>query len=683
MPFPITSTTDFNLLKCNTYVSILHKIVFDDLTELLRELLQHSIADSQVEDYYKAVRGQFPSRFIQREEELIINAAGTGYKCFDITIITKLLRHLPEKIHFETHLSSLARVRNEICHLPNTDITQSQFETYFDECCDIASALEDYLKKPMLLVQKFQIIYEVNTRSKNGRTDLQIEALKHSLTELNTAFQVEEICYSDLEERLYILEEQISQIDRQTDERHRQMVYLKKFVKQVKNKFDPPEEGCWYRNSQDGLLIEPDYLKHRETEPPHKARQDSFLDTTEVVTKTVEKESCERHENIQHVIPFSRPTPYLESLNACGDHGYRTSTNRNPTVIGTCGDHSAAFPTIKPVFCDKRSSDKIDGSVVHLKGGTNHRCGLGQSSSSHLEIVENKSVLQSSSTSVDTIIQLSDEEFGACRSQSQDDKLPKTHKEPYHAIQTSNGKQIQVGGSLASTDLLSGYLLPSQGNVSSSNGIDIPQNYKKQSSKPHLLTKRLSLLPSKAKQLCDFVFSSKRNRKRMKRRKRKDSLDDLGVEWRLGYKKLNKEFTNDINQDLESYCGTAVVLHSNDDNENAAHFQRELNIGVPNLKIEFQAEVCLPGQYRSNVIPYLEKQYIFVLISKNYKKSADFQFIVKNCLFLCLEKNKKYGQLIPVLMTKQDKLPDEFLAKKPVAFFDEHSMKKLFRSISC
>ncbi|XP_052105814.1 uncharacterized protein LOC127738565 [Mytilus californianus] len=681
MQFPITSTTDFNLLKCNTYVSILHKIVFDDLTELLRELLQHSIADSQVEDYYKAVRGQFPSRFIQREEELIINAVGTGYKCFDITIITKLLRHLPEKIHFETHLSSLARVRNEICHLPNTDITQPQFETYFDECCDIASALEDYLKKPKLLVQKFQIIYEVNIRSKEGRTDLQIEALNHSLIELNTEFQVEEICYSDLEERLYILEEQISQIDRQTDERHRQVVYLKTVVQQVHEKFDPPEEGYWNQNAQEGLYIEPDSLKHRETEPPDKARQGSFLDITAEVT-TVEKESCERHENIQHCIPFTRPTPYLESLNACGDHGYRTSTNRNPTAIGTCRDHSAAFPTIKPVFCDKRSSNEIDGSVVHLKDGTTHRFGLGQSSSSHVEIVENKRVLQSSSTSVDTIIQLSDEEFGACRSQSQDDKLPKTHKEEYYAIQTSNGKQIQVGDSLAKTDLLSGYPLPSQGNVSSSNGIDIHQNYKKQSSRPHLLTKLLSLLPSKPKQLCDFVFSSKRNRKRMKRRKRKDSLDDLGVEWRLGDKKLNKEFKNDMNQDLKSYCGTAVVLHSNDDNENAAHFQRELNIGVPNMKIEFQAEVCLPGQFRSNVIPYLERQYIFVLISKNYKKSADFQFIVEKCL-LCLEKDKKYGQLIPVLMTKQDKLPDEFLAKKPVAFFDEHSMKKLFRSISC
>ncbi|VDI43704.1 Hypothetical predicted protein, partial [Mytilus galloprovincialis] len=232
MSFPLTSTSDFNqgltclsfnILKCNTYLSILQKIVFDDLTELLRELLKHSIADSQIEDYFKAVSRQFTGRLTQREEDIIYNAAGTGYQCFDITILTKLLRYFPEKIHFETHLSSLTRVRNEICHLPSTYITHSQFETYFDECCDIASALEEYLKKPKYLVQKFQMIYEVNTHCKNGRTDLQIEAIKNSLTELNTGVD---------KERLYNLEEKISQIDRQTDERHRQVVNLKKLVQQ-------------------------------------------------------------------------------------------------------------------------------------------------------------------------------------------------------------------------------------------------------------------------------------------------------------------------------------------------------------------------------------------------------------------------------------------------------------------
>ncbi|VDI27051.1 Hypothetical predicted protein [Mytilus galloprovincialis] len=617
MSIPLKYTEDFNqrlsclsfdTLKCNTYLSILHKIVFDDLTALLRELLHHSIAYSQIEDYFKAVRGQFTGRFTPREEELICNAAGTGYQCFDLTILTKLLRHFPEKIHFETHLSSLAKVRNKICHLPNTDITQSQFETYFYECCDIASGLEEYIKKPKSLVQKFQNTYEVNTYFKEGRADLQIEALKNSLTELNTEFQVEE-------ERLYILEEKIRQIDRQTDERHRRVANLKKLVQQVKNKFDPPEKEYWYLNAQEGLYIEPDFLNHRETKPPDQAIQDSILDIPGVVTKSVEIESWERHENIKNVIPFSR-------------------------------------------------------------------CGLGQSRSFHFHggIVENKSVLQSPSTSVDTIYQLSDEESGACQSQSHDE-LSKTNKEQYHTNKTSNRKQKQVGGSLANIDLNSVYPLPSQGNVSTSNGTDIPQNHTKQSTKPHLLRIGLSLIPPKTKQLCDYIFSSKRNRKSEKRKKKNKRLNDLNVDWRLDDRELNKEFESDIYQDLGSYCGTSVVLHSNDDNENAWNFQIELKKGVPNLQIEFQGEVCLPGQYQSNVNPYLKRQYIFVIISKNYKNSADFQGIVNKCLCMCLKKGNKYGQCIPVLMTKQDKLPEEFLGKKIVHFYDENSMKNLFQSI--
>lgn len=128
------------------------------MTELVRELLQHSITDSQVEDFYNAVRGQFKYRFTQREKQLIISAAGTGYQHLDITFLLKLLRHCPGNYRFEKQIASLTSIRNELAHLPNTEITQSQFDSYFEKCCDIASALEKYLKRPKSLVQKFQRI---------------------------------------------------------------------------------------------------------------------------------------------------------------------------------------------------------------------------------------------------------------------------------------------------------------------------------------------------------------------------------------------------------------------------------------------------------------------------------------------------------------------------------------------
>lgn len=167
-PLSITTSSDYLSLECNRYLSILNKIIGDDLTELVRELLQHSIADSQVQDFYYAVRGQFNFGLTQREKQLIISAAGTGYQHLDITFLLKLLRHCPGKNRFEKQIASLTSIRNKLAHLPNTDITKSQFDSYFEECCDIASALEKYLKRPKSLVEKFQRIYEVNTCSKEG-----------------------------------------------------------------------------------------------------------------------------------------------------------------------------------------------------------------------------------------------------------------------------------------------------------------------------------------------------------------------------------------------------------------------------------------------------------------------------------------------------------------------------------
>lgn len=46
-------------------------------------------------------------------------------------------------------------------------------------------------------------------------------------------FQAERIHNSDFDKRLEELEECISHIDRQTDERHRHVVYLKKGVQEV------------------------------------------------------------------------------------------------------------------------------------------------------------------------------------------------------------------------------------------------------------------------------------------------------------------------------------------------------------------------------------------------------------------------------------------------------------------
>lgn len=169
----------------------------------------------------------------------------------------------------------------------------------------------------------------------------------------------------------------------------------------------------------------------------------------------------------------------------------------------------------------------------------------------------------------------------------------------------------------------------------------------------------------------------------------KDRLNDLGVDWRMGVTELELEA---IPQSIDCYCGTAVVLHSEheDDYHNAEYFLKEVTRRLPDVKIELQDEVRFPGQRQFDVRPYFSRQYIFVLLS-NYKKSQKFQYIVETCLLLSLQEEDKNGRVIPVLFRQEDELPDVFRLKEPIERYDQSSMNrltllfkpKLQRSMSC
>lgn len=143
---------------------------------------------------------------------------------------------------------------------------------------------------------------------------------------------------------------------------------------------------------------------------------------------------------------------------------------------------------------------------------------------------------------------------------------------------------------------------------------------------------------------------------------------------------------------IHYYCGTAVVLHSEhkEGYHEAEYFLKEVNRRLPDVKMELQEEVQLPGQKQLEVRPYFSRQYIFVLLS-NYYKSKTFKYIVDMCLLLSLEEEDKHGRVIPVLSKKEDVIPDVFRLKEPIESYDQNSMNrltllfkpKLKRSISC
>lgn len=242
----------------------------------------------------------------------------------------------------------------------------------------------------------------------------------------------------------------------------------------------------------------------------------------------------------------------------CHDQGIR----KHPSEIGT-SDHSALFATTKIGFCDKRSFDKPDQSVVHLRSG-NERCKSNQSKSTYVEMVENKSVLLSRSPLVDTLKRLSVEEVGTCQRQSQ----PSTIKKDPSAL-IKNSIKNRIKDSLAIPHTLEGedfqkymfkthkvdlqkpakdqkkkfrqkqrqgysktarhaeFSVPSQESFASWNiAVAVPKNpkkqylhrrYSKQKScevikEVSLMARRLSGLPSKEGKLFDFVCSLLRNR---------------------------------------------------------------------------------------------------------------------------------------------------------------------------
>ncbi|XP_052058333.1 uncharacterized protein LOC127698732 [Mytilus californianus] len=720
MPLPITSSVDYRLLECNTYLPILNKIIFDELTELLRELLQHSIANSKIEDYYHAVKRKLKRRFTQREEELIFNASRTGYRPFDITVIAVLLRHFYEKNNVETHITSLIRIRNELCHLKNTNITESQFDIYFGECCDIAFALEEYLKKPKFLVQKFQIIYEVNTRSKQDRNGIQIETIKHSLLDLELA--CEGIHCSEWEERLEFLEENISQIDREINESHRKLVYLKKYVQQVKEKFDAPEEKQWFGTSKDEEQIETYGLKCRQKVANARTKLHLPLCKSEESSREHDKLRCKWQMNKQPPIRSYG----LETVNRNAEYGIIkcvvenllpnvqqefTEKNNIKAYNGRSSKdketfhNSAVFSTLKK--WDKKSnvlmpnqSNNEDRPVVSIRNVTKYSCGLGTIACVNKETTRNDTLLFKPDPVFETINQFSDEVAGICP------KLSKTETNEAAKMEYTR-KPVDFPLIVCEKDpepeSRSTFSPPLDHNYFNSNKIVVPvgngeHRQHRQSYKPHslkkiseviLLAKQLSDVKPKARKLYETVCVLMRNRNRRRRKKMKDRLNDLGVDWRMGVTELELE---DIPQSIGCYCGTAVVLHSEhkEDYHDAEYFLKEVNRILPEVKIELQEEVRLPGKRKLDVRPYFSRQYIFVLLS-NYKKSQTFKYIVDMCLLLSLQEEDKHGRVIPVLFRKEDELPDAFLLKEPIEHYDQSSMNrltllfkpKLQRSMSC
>lgn len=137
----------------NMYLPILNKLTIDVFPEILRDRLESLMNHTQLPDWYASIRGR--TFFSKIEEIYIFESPQKGYQQFDLSLSIKILKYLFGETTINSHLDTLCRIRNKLSHLPNTNITRDEFDSYFKQCCDVADSIENHLRRPGCLRKRF------------------------------------------------------------------------------------------------------------------------------------------------------------------------------------------------------------------------------------------------------------------------------------------------------------------------------------------------------------------------------------------------------------------------------------------------------------------------------------------------------------------------------------------------
>lgn len=217
----------------NIYYQILTKITTDELTNLLRLLLEKKFYAPQIPDYYNSVL-KHKVKFSKKEEELILNSPRGGYSKFDLSLLVKILRNCCDG-KLETYLISISRIRNELFHLPNTNIRKKEFEIWFRELSDIGEAIEKYLNVPNSIVQTFHSILSASRDPIKER----FQAIEKKLFELHA----ETLSNADLEKKLGELKPVLHDLAVQTEDHQRKLHELNTLLYRVGKTLQPRHEN--------------------------------------------------------------------------------------------------------------------------------------------------------------------------------------------------------------------------------------------------------------------------------------------------------------------------------------------------------------------------------------------------------------------------------------------------------
>lgn len=348
------------------------------------------------------------------------------------------------------------------------------------------------------------------------------------------------------------MEQNISQIDRETNESHRKLVYLKKYVQQVKGKIDAPEGKQWFGTSKDEEQIETYRLNCLKKVANTRTKLDLPLCNSEESSREHDKLICKWQMNKR--LPLR--SYGLETVDRNAEYGItkcvvgnlvsnvqQEVTEKN-NIIAYNGrsskdketfHNSAVFSTLKK--WDKKCnvlmqnlSNNEDRPVVSIRNVTKYSCGLGTIDCVNEETTRNDTLLFNPDPVFDTINQFSDEVAGTCLKLSKTEtneaaKMEYTRKPvDFPLIVCKKGPKPESRSTFSP---------PLDQNYFNSNKIVVPvgngeHRQHRQSSKPHLmkkfsevilLAKQLSEVKPKARKLYETVCVLMRNRNRRRRKK--------------------------------------------------------------------------------------------------------------------------------------------------------------------
>ena len=150
----------------------LTQIIIDELTQILRDLLQNEVPPTEI--YKKVMKVNYLTKTLLSYQMVIISDANTcGYQDFDITLLCTLLRNIcknitppsqgwdgsnmpsPNEVTVGDDIKRIRLIRNKLIgHIPKAAISETEFKEHCSIVSGICTRMQTLLNKGY--VKRFQ-----------------------------------------------------------------------------------------------------------------------------------------------------------------------------------------------------------------------------------------------------------------------------------------------------------------------------------------------------------------------------------------------------------------------------------------------------------------------------------------------------------------------------------------------